>query len=76
MELNGFSFVKRNVYIPYMVAFNIPLYMQRWKEDQANGVTSLTFLQGPPRHTRVPQRANRIFNPHPNYQTWARPKYA
>lgn len=36
------------VYIPYMVAINIPLYVQRWKEDEDNGVTYLTFDKGLP----------------------------
>ncbi|GMH88334.1 hypothetical protein TL16_g11128 [Triparma laevis f. inornata] len=36
------------IYIPYMVFINIPLYVQRYQEDTANGVTYLTFEQGLP----------------------------
>jgi len=37
------------LYVPYMLAINIPMYVRRWKEDEANAsVTYLPFNEGLP----------------------------
>ncbi|GMI43156.1 hypothetical protein TrCOL_g12189 [Triparma columacea] len=36
------------VYVPYMLISNIPLYVQRYHEDQDNGVEYISFSEGLP----------------------------
>lgn len=36
------------LYVPYMILINIPLYIQRWKEDEADGATYFSFSEGLP----------------------------
>ena len=36
------------VYVPYMALVNIPLYVDRWHQDEANGVQYLSFQAGLP----------------------------
>mmetsp|Transcript_8019 Transcript_8019/g.9197 ORF Transcript_8019/g.9197 Transcript_8019/m.9197 type:complete len:326 (+) Transcript_8019:89-1066(+) len=33
-------------YVPYMVMFNLPMYLDRWHSDNKNGVTYFGFFEG------------------------------